>query len=116
MTPNYRNTTMLDMVFENRNKQYGAYVLRSEYEVRIRRALFLTFTLLTLVAMGKYYSDKLFNKIHIATNEEVIIDVTQLDMPKEDIKIEQAKPPVPQPPQEPQSQPIAATRDVEMRV
>jgi protein TonB len=116
MIPNYRNTPMLDMVFENRNKQYGAYVLRNEYDVRIRRALFLTFTLLTLVAMGKYFGDKMFNKNHIATNEEVIIDCADVEMHKEDIKIEQTKPPVPQPQHQPQAQAIAAALDVEMNV
>ncbi len=115
MTPNYRNTTMLDMVFENRNKQYGAYVLRSEYEVRMRRAIFYTLSVLTVVVLVKYFGEMLKHTSTI-TKHTTVLELTDIELPKDDIKIEQAKPPVPQPPQEPQSQAIAATRDVEMRV
>jgi protein TonB len=115
MLPNYRNTPMLDMIFENRNKQYGAYALRNEYDVRIRRALFLTFTLLSMVALGKYYSDKMnSNGLH-TTNQDVIIDLADLDMPKDELKIEKPKPEIPEQ-QPPQAQAVSAMRDVEMRV
>lgn len=115
MLPNYRNTPMLDMIFENRNKQYGAYALRNEYDVRIRRALFLTFTLLSMVAFGKYYSDRMnSNGLH-TTNQDVIIDLADLDIPKDELKIEKPKPQIPQQ-QPPQAQAVSAVRDVEMRV
>lgn len=115
MLPNYRNTPMLDMIFENRNKQYGAYALRNEYDVRIRRALFLTFTLLSMVALGKYYSDRMnSNGLH-TTNKDVIIDLADLDIPKDELKIEKPKPEIPQQ-QPPQAQAVSAMRDVEMRV
>src|ERR1700749_4395319 len=43
-----------DMVFENRNKEYGAYVLRKSYNDNITRSLILTcafFGLLTLLGV-----------------------------------------------------------------
>lgn len=115
MIPNYRNTPMLDMVFENRNKQYGAYVLRNEYDVRIRRAIFYTLSVLTVVVLVKYFGEMLKHTTTI-TKQTTILELTDIELPKDDIEVEKPKPPVPEPQQEPQSQPIAATRDVEMRV
>lgn len=115
MIPNYRNTPMLDMVFENRNKQYGAYVLRNEYDVRIRRAIFYTLSVLTVVVLVKYFGEMLKHTTTI-TKQATILQLTDIELPKDDIEVEKPKPPVQQPQQPPQAQAIAATRDVEMRV
>ncbi len=39
------NADVLDIIFDNRNKQYGAYTLRKFYNNRLYKALGLTFTL-----------------------------------------------------------------------
>lgn len=49
MKTDYRNTSMLDMIFENRNKEYGAYVLRQDYDKNMRRAMGFTVTSILLV-------------------------------------------------------------------
>ncbi len=61
MKTNYENTGMLDMVFENRNKTYGAYALRSDYNQRISRALIVSTSVVFMLCFGKLLSDKLKN-------------------------------------------------------
>lgn len=36
---------LIDIIFENRNKQYGAYALRKNYEAAVQKALLLTFVI-----------------------------------------------------------------------
>ncbi|MFZ1529767.1 MAG: energy transducer TonB [Ferruginibacter sp.] len=36
---------VLDLIFENRNKSYGAYALRKSYDVTVQKALLITFVL-----------------------------------------------------------------------
>lgn len=43
--------TIDDLLFRGRNKSYGAYQLRQEYEHRLRRAFFLFMTCLTSIAV-----------------------------------------------------------------
>ena len=38
------NADLLDIIFENRNKEYGAYSLRKFYNNRLYKALGITFT------------------------------------------------------------------------
>jgi periplasmic protein TonB len=42
---------ILDILFENRNKEYGAYVLRREYDSRVRNALLYTFSFVALLLL-----------------------------------------------------------------
>ena len=46
------SSDILDLIFEGRNKDYGAYELRKTYNKRITKALLITaaFALLTLLA------------------------------------------------------------------
>lgn len=59
MKTDYNNTTMLDMVFENRNKEYGAYVLRRDYDKQMMRAMGITVTSILLVIAGVFVGNKL---------------------------------------------------------
>jgi protein TonB len=55
------NKALLDIVFSHRNKQYGAYELRSNYNKRINRALLITLGLVgALVSSFAFKSDKTF--------------------------------------------------------
>lgn len=43
------NADILDILFENRNKKYGAYMLRKEYDSRLARSIFIVFTSIAFV-------------------------------------------------------------------
>lgn len=43
---------LLDLVFDDRNKSYGAYELRKSYPLRIKKALIITFTVIFLAIGG----------------------------------------------------------------
>lgn len=90
---------VLDLVFEGRNKDYGAYDLRKTYNRRILRALIITASVALLALLGSILSsvmkEKGDNKVKI--NEMTI----------QDIKQEEKKPPpvVPPPPPPPKQEP-----------
>ena len=50
---------LLDLVFEGRNKEYGAYELRKTYNRRITRALLITATVALLALLGSFLANKL---------------------------------------------------------
>lgn len=52
---------LLDIIFDGRNKAYGAYELRKTYEKRIRKAMLITFSLAAL-AFGSVVMASTFNK------------------------------------------------------
>jgi protein TonB len=112
MPTNYHNTRMLDMVFENRNKSYGAYALRNDSDRRTSKALLITFSCLFFLGSGKFISDKM-KGAHLGIQEkEVIVEITDLTKPVE-AKVEPPKP-EPQKPQEAQAK--ETQRDPEMKV
>src|SRR3954462_11120536 len=43
---------VLDILFDNRNKQYGAYILRKEYNSRLGTALSISLGLILLLLSG----------------------------------------------------------------
>ena len=45
---------VLDILFENRNKAYGAYTLRREYDGRLGKAIAITFSLAALLLLLSY--------------------------------------------------------------
>ncbi len=47
-----------ELVFENRNKEYGAYVIRRDYSNTVSRSLLITFGSIFIIAMAAF----LFNK------------------------------------------------------
>src|SRR5579871_3424661 len=48
-TPIYRNHQWNEIIFENRNKLYGAYELRENYDERVKRAFLLVCAFITVV-------------------------------------------------------------------
>ena len=83
------NKALLDIVFSHRNKQYGAYELRSNYNKRISRALLITLGLVgALVSTFAFGRVEKFEKPVYATTEVTITDVDQT----------KAVPPPPPPP------------------
>ena len=81
---------ILDIIFEGKNKAYGAYDLRKTYNKRITKAILFTGAVILLVIGGAVFA-KLANR---NTVEKIEVLDTQLA----DIKKNDAPPPPPPPP------------------
>jgi protein TonB len=89
---------ILDLVFEGRNKDYGAYELRKTYNRRITRALIITASLFILIFLGAFLSKT------INANRDKAVEVKEVELTaiKEE---EQPKPEPPPPPPPPKQEP-----------
>lgn len=76
------NASMLDIIFNNRNKDYGAYVLRREYPYRLLMALIATFVLVFLVFLLSSFTNKKNPTIKNPAEDYKVI-VRSVDFPKE---------------------------------
>lgn len=88
---------ILDIIFEGRNKEYGAYDLRKTYNKRLATALIATAALCLLLFVGYILSNTLANQ----KKEVVVQDVQLEDMKTEEKKNEPPPPPPPKPPEPP---------------
>ncbi len=112
MKTNYQDAGMLDMIFENRNKSYGAYALRSDYNSRISQAMLITLSVIFLLAFGKFISERASDKgtiISCPMGEfhpipPVVLENKPVEMPK------------PKPVEAPRPKPIQTQRNTEMKV
>lgn len=87
---------ILDLIFEDRNKDYGAYDLRKTYNRRITRALIITASVAILAIGGSLISSTLNNS---GKKKVKIEEITLADIKQEEEKPE--PPPPPPPKQEP---------------
>lgn len=90
---------LLDIVFEGKNKEYGAYELRKTYNRRITTALIITATLVLLVFAGSVIAKK------IDEDNAQLVEVKDLSL-EEAPKEEKPPPPPPPPPKLPPPPPI----------
>jgi protein TonB len=92
-------TPLLDIIFEGRNKEYGAYELRSHYNGRLTKALGITFGLGVIVFLSSFLGGfKAAPAGRIEINDTVILEpITPVEPP-----------PVIPPPQQIE-QPVATT-------
>lgn len=112
MPTNYQNASMLDMIFENRNKHYGAYVLRRDYNQSITKAILVMMTSLFLLGFGHFLGQKMKKSVTGFIQEETFVDVMPpIEFPKEPEEIEPPKPTQPE-----KSQPIPTQQRTEMNV
>ena len=81
---------LLDIVFENRNKQYGAYILRKNYSSRLTIALLTTLTISAL-AFLLFQNNGVIKAIRGKLNDGVILTTVSIPKP----------PPTPTPPPRP---------------
>jgi periplasmic protein TonB len=88
---------ILDLVFEDRNKDYGAYQLRKTYNRRIIKALVITASVALLALLGSFIASKLDDD----SKKLDIKEVTIQDIKQEDEKPEPPPPPPPKPPDPP---------------
>ena len=87
----------LDILFEGRNKQYGAYELRKTYNSRLTKALLVTAALALLIFLGSVFAN-ILNR-----NKKQSFDVVDTQMAE--IKKNDAPPPPPPPPPPPKPPP-----------
>lgn len=90
---------MLDLIFENRNKEYGAYQLRKTYPRRITRAVIITIAM----AVTALLISLLAGSLDKGKKEKVTIREVELQNIKqeEEKKFEPPPPPPPKPPEPP---------------
>jgi periplasmic protein TonB len=89
---------VLDIIFEGRNKDYGAYQLRKSYNRRLVTSLMIVAALCVLLFVGYIVSNMM------ADNEnakDVVVQDVQLEEIKQDEKKEEPPPPPPPKPPEP---------------
>ncbi|HMG83106.1 MAG TPA: energy transducer TonB [Ferruginibacter sp.] len=82
---------ILDIIFEGRNKDYGAYELRKTYNVRLTRALIFTASLLLLLLLP-------FVILNLLPKQNKVAVVEVVDTQIAEIKPKDAPPPPPPPP------------------
>jgi periplasmic protein TonB len=92
------NADILDIIFEGRNKEYGAYQLRKTYNKRIITALAATAAVLLLLFFGSVLANVLGKKKD--GNLEV-----EREVQLEEVKQPEKKPDIPPPPPPPQPAP-----------
>ncbi|WP_316828055.1 TonB family protein [Pedobacter miscanthi] len=86
---NVYKTEWLDLVFANRNKNYGAYDLRSKSSKIMTRALFVSGSLFVLLCFSPLIYAKLFPKEIVVETPPTVVNLDKV--------IHQMKPDVPKP-------------------
>lgn len=81
---------ILDIIFDGKNKQYGAYELRQSYNGRLTKALIFTAALAILVFLSTVFAN------YVSKNAPEEIEV--LDAQMAEIKTNEPPPPPPPPP------------------
>jgi protein TonB len=85
---------VLDIIFDNRNKSYGAYELRKNYHKRIRNALFIALTGVLVAISIPLLASLTETKINLP--KVPTIDITEVFLPVDPVvKIEAPKPTTP---------------------
>ena len=88
---------ILDILFEGKNKEYGAYELRKTYNSRIIKAMIFTGALLLLIFLGSVFA----NFANTSKDEINVIDTQMADIKKEEPPPIAPPPPPPPPPKPP---------------
>lgn len=91
---------LLDILFEGRNKEYGAYDLRKTYNKRITAALLGTIVLILLILIGSAVLKKL-------NTDKSVTPLKTTETTLSQIKPEEPPPPPPPPPKIPPPPPVA---------
>lgn len=89
-----------EIVFEFRNKEYGAYKIRKKYNRTVLWAMLVGTLILGSVIITPYVMASVSERIHQKEEKAVTAEMEQLDQPNQEI----APPPPPPPPAEAQVQ------------
>lgn len=90
---------VLDIIFEGRNKDYGAYQLRKTYNKRMITSLAIVAAILLLLFLGYFVSKLMEDKEETKTVQ--VQDVQLEEIKQEEKKEEPPPPPPPKPPEPP---------------
>jgi protein TonB len=85
-----------DIVFENRNKLYGAYTLRKKYNRNVIFALIIAVLMLGTAVVTPYFNAKAAEKKSKRAERQVEIKMENLDQPAETVVLPPPPPPPPQ--------------------
>ena len=85
------NADILDIIFDGKNKSYGAYELRKSYNARLTRALIITASVLLLIFLGSVL-------MNIVNKNDGKSDLDVVDTQMAEIKKDEPPPPPPPPP------------------
>lgn len=100
--PQYENRTLDEIVFENRNKGYGAYDLRSTYPRMLTKSFLIGTVLFLVIAL----SPLIYTTIkRLTAPEKVEVKADLVNILEEDPIIEQPKEEEPPPPPPPKEEP-----------
>ena len=91
------NADVLDIIFEGRNKSYGAYELRKTYNRRLTIALVGMVALVAFIFLGYV----LATTVTASSDKDLIVQDVQLEEIKQEEKKEILPPPPPKPPDPP---------------
>ena len=94
---------ILDIIFEGKNKEYGAYELRKTYNKRLRNALLITLSLFIILLLANIVAANI--NASDAPKEMNVKDLSLENAPKEP-----PPPPPPPPPKLPPPPPIATVQ------
>ena len=89
-----------EIVFENRNKEYGAYALRAEANATLQKAFLVGMAFFAVLAATPLLLAKL-NKVPINNDKHGYREVTYIDETEKEKEVEKIKPIVVPPKQEP---------------
>ncbi len=85
---------ILDIIFDGKNKSYGAYQLRKTYSKTLTKALIITGSILLLIFIGTVFAN-------IINKDSDKKDFNVVDTQMAEVKKEEAPPPPPPPPPKP---------------
>lgn len=92
------SSNILDIIFEGRNKTYGAYELRTQYSKRLSTALIITASLALLILLASFLSSKFESK---EKKQDIVIKEVEMTNIEEEKPLEPPPPPPPKPPDPP---------------
>ncbi len=101
--------TLEDIVFRNRNKSYGAYSLRTDYQKVISRALLIGIGLFCLAIL----TPMLWAKVEWKKNKEITAQLIDVVIPPPPVEVTPPVQPETPPPPQPEPQLRSETRFVE---
>lgn len=90
----FRAPAFDDIVFEFRNKEYGAYSLRKKYNRNVLIALLIGTVIISTAIITPYLNAKAAEGRAQVTERQVVVEMENLDQPSENV----APPPPPPPP------------------
>jgi len=89
-----KNPTFDDIVFEIRNKEYGAYILRKKYSAYVTLSILIGIIIISTAIITPYLNAKALEKRQHRTERQVEIKLENLDQPDQAV----VPPPPPPPP------------------